>query len=114
MTLDELGAVQTLRMRPDATDGFAFVAPVGSYPDSASPSGALDMAGNVAEWTADVYHEEPPQRASTVNPRGPAAGSLRSLRGGSWRQPRFFQRTTARDGAPAETRSPEIGFRCAR
>jgi formylglycine-generating enzyme required for sulfatase activity len=49
-----------------------------------------------------------------VNPHGPAAGSLRSVRGGSWRQPRLYLRTTARDGAPAETRSPEIGFRCAR
>ena len=28
-------------------DGYTFTAPVGSYPDGASPYGVLDMAGNV-------------------------------------------------------------------
>jgi formylglycine-generating enzyme required for sulfatase activity len=113
-TTDELAPNQTTLIRPDASDGWAFLAPVGSYPDGASPVGALDMAGNAMEWTADVYHEEPPQRGSTVNPRGPRLGALRVTRGGSWRQPRMFQRTTARDGAAPETRSPELGFRCVR
>jgi formylglycine-generating enzyme required for sulfatase activity len=34
-------------------DGYAYTAPVGSYPDGASPYGVLDMAGNVAELVMD-------------------------------------------------------------
>jgi formylglycine-generating enzyme required for sulfatase activity len=101
-------------IRPDASDGAALLAPVGAHPDGASAEGVLDLAGNANEWTADWYRPEPPQTISTVNPRGPEAGGLRVLRGGSWRQPPFFARTTYRDPTPPDTRSAEIGFRCAR
>jgi formylglycine-generating enzyme required for sulfatase activity len=101
-------------VRPDERDGFALLAPVGSFPHGASLEGVLDLAGNAMEWTADYYGQDPPQKARSVNPRGPAVGALRSLRGGSWRLPPLFTRAAARDGAPPETRSPEIGFRCAR
>jgi formylglycine-generating enzyme required for sulfatase activity len=113
-TVGELGPQPEPVLRPDASDGFALLAPVGSFPEGASPEGVLDLAGNAMEWTADVFIEEPPQKASQVNPRGPLIGSTRTVRGGSWRQPRLYQRTTARDAAPPDTRSPEIGFRCAR
>lgn len=101
-------------LQGDPSDGFAFLAPVGAFPQGASPEGLHDTAGNVMEWTADVYAEEPPQSRARVNPRGPAEGPLRTVRGGSWRQPRMFQRTTARDGVAPDARTPEIGFRCAR
>ena len=55
-------------------DGYYGTAPVGSFPAGASPYGALDMVGNVWEWTADWYDTE---------------HKYRVLRGGSWyTQPR--------------------------
>ena len=110
----ELSNTPLHKLQPDASDGFALLAPVGSYPEGASPEGVLDLAGNAMEWVADAYLEEPPQKRSLVNPRGPLIGSLRSTRGGSWREPTLYQRAAARDAAPPDTRSPEIGFRCAR
>jgi formylglycine-generating enzyme required for sulfatase activity len=37
----------------EGCDGYEHTAPVGSFPDGASPYGALDMAGNTWEWVAD-------------------------------------------------------------
>jgi sulfatase modifying factor 1 len=108
----DLGAGHAL-LFPDETDGFPFLSPVGAFPSGASPDGLLDAAGNAAEWTADFYSEEPPQRRRLSQPRGPRSGALRVLRGGSFREPLLYQRTTARSAAPGDTRSPEIGFRCA-
>jgi formylglycine-generating enzyme required for sulfatase activity len=36
-------------------DGYIYSAPVDSFKEGISPSGALNMAGNVAEWTADQF-----------------------------------------------------------
>src|SRR5262249_7647092 len=36
-------------------DGFPHTAPVGSFPRDVSPTGALDMVGNVREICRDVY-----------------------------------------------------------
>ncbi len=99
-------------VQADASDGWALTAPVGSFPKGASPFGVLDLAGNVAEWTADYFAQESPQRSSRYNPRGPASGEARSVRGGSWRMPLFLARTTARLYADPNERSTEIGFRC--
>ena len=111
---DDAGGDFAALIRPDASDGATFAAPVGTHPDGASAEGVLDLAGNAMEWTADYYRPEPPQASSTVNPHGPDGGAMRVLRGGSWRQPPFFARTSYREAATPETRSSEIGFRCVR
>ena len=47
---------------------------VGSYPTGASPYGALDMTGNVAEWVSDWYSPDYYSNSPVSNPLGPASG----------------------------------------
>lgn len=59
-----------------------FTFPVGSFPNGASWCGALDMAGNLAEWCEDWYSETYYAVSPTVDPRGPATGTKKIWRGG--------------------------------
>ena len=72
--------------------------PVGSYPKGASPYGAYDMVGNVWEWVFDWYH---PRYYHTSrkwsNPRGPADGKHRVLRGACWLNQKHVTRCAHRD-----------------
>jgi formylglycine-generating enzyme required for sulfatase activity len=61
-------------------DGYENTSPVGSY--KANGWGFHDMHGNVWEWCADWYGDYPTGAAR--DPVGPAVGSYRVLRGGSW------------------------------
>ena len=58
--------------------------PVGQYPNGASPYGALDMAGNVWEWTRSVYTSYPYNSTDgRENVSDPAQKGF-TIRGGSW------------------------------
>jgi formylglycine-generating enzyme required for sulfatase activity len=57
---------------------------VGSYPQGASPYGALDMLGNVSEWVNDWYQADYYSSSASQNPTGPTSGVERVRRGGSW------------------------------
>ena len=97
-------------------DGYGDTAPVGTYPDGASPFGALDMAGNVEEWVADWWGRYP--STSQEDPQGPSepsSGEFYVLRGGSWALGERFITTTSRENNdPASVNQFFVGFRCAR
>jgi formylglycine-generating enzyme required for sulfatase activity len=103
----------------DASDGFADLAPVGSFPDGKSPLGLLDMAGNAGEWVADLadadptdLFPEPYTPTPQINPMA-TSGGRRIIRGGSYLQGADSQRATARVVTYPTRRLPGVGFRCA-
>jgi formylglycine-generating enzyme required for sulfatase activity len=77
-------------------DGWAQTSPVGAFPSSQSPCGAMDLIGNVWEWCEDEY----------------SAGT-KALRGGSWSLALRRARASRRDWGDPGARLEDGGFRCA-
>ncbi|XYH94084.1 bifunctional serine/threonine-protein kinase/formylglycine-generating enzyme family protein [Sorangium sp. So ce1128] len=87
---------------------------VGSAKAGASPSGALDMAGNVWEWVADGWDPGVYAKGAQTDPVVPATGSKGVLRGGSWDFSASTARSTFRLAYDREAGDVSTGFRCAR
>jgi formylglycine-generating enzyme required for sulfatase activity len=80
---------------------------VGKY--TANPWGFFDMQGNVWEWVSDWKANYP--GGTQTNPEGPASGSDRVKRGGSWDGVGTHLRSAERSSGPPGTRFNGIGFR---
>ena len=82
---------------------------VGSY--QSSPWGFFDMHGNVWEWCAD-WHDDYPS-GSLIDPIGPSKGTIKVLRGGSWKSGETTLRSAKRSEEAPSNRSYSFGFRVA-
>ncbi|HEU4583447.1 MAG TPA: SUMF1/EgtB/PvdO family nonheme iron enzyme [Polyangiaceae bacterium] len=88
---------------------FEATCPVGSFPNGASPFGALDMAGNVAEWT------------STPETETEGEGAFRTRGGGYPLEPidlasknTLMIRADQWESFSGDDASPKLGVRCAK
>lgn len=95
-------------VRPDASDGYLGLAPVGVL-HGRSPYGVADMAGNVWEWTSSRLR--PRDLGATARPTDRDLRLV--LRGGSYLHPAVSLRVTARSWLDETSSANDIGVRCA-
>jgi formylglycine-generating enzyme required for sulfatase activity len=78
---------------------------------SANPWGLYDMHGNVVEWVTDWFDKDYYAVSPAEDPTGPATGTQRVLRGGSWFHHPDGCRCTDRTRANPGIHSQYFGFR---
>jgi formylglycine-generating enzyme required for sulfatase activity len=71
--------------------------------------GVYDMHGNVFEWCQNWHGDY--ASSPEVDPQGPAGGSYRVLRGGSWGTDPRLCRSAVRVGSTPDGGNSEVGFR---
>lgn len=103
-----------VRDRPERLLLYPPIISVDKYDNAVSPYGVFQLAGNVAEWTADWYDPHYYKTAPDRNPKGPEKGTQRAFRGGGWIDSTPSVRPAQRNGTDPNTKMNWLGFRCAR
>ena len=71
-----------------------------------------NMAGNVSEWIDSSYEPEAYEFSSTINPNvNDEENDLKVVRGGSWKDVKYFLQVSSRDYENADQARSYIGFR---
>jgi formylglycine-generating enzyme required for sulfatase activity len=102
---------------PYESGGYPYTSPVGYYDGGQTPTGIdmangyglYDVVGNVFEWCNDWYGSY--SSSPETNPTGPASGSNRILRGGSWAGTWLGCRVARRTNYGPDIRDYNLGFR---
>lgn len=96
-----------------AEDGFIGTAPVDRF--APNGYGLYNVAGNVWEWCADWFHNNHDD-TMCINPVGPASGTGKVMRGGSYLCHDSYcnrYRVAARTANTPDSSTGNMGFRCA-
>ena len=104
---------------PFETGPAPWMTPVGYYDGNQTPAGVdmangyglYDMAGNLWEWCGDWYSANYYSSSPSSNPTGPASGTSRVPRGGSWNNGPSALPSAMRAHNSPTTRMTIIGFR---
>jgi formylglycine-generating enzyme required for sulfatase activity len=91
----------------ESRDGYEMLAPARAFFDGRTKEGVVQLSGNAAEWTSTPYVAHGQTGSGT-------ASSTFVVKGGSFMAAPVYLRGAARRALSGGTRSPDVGFRCAR
>ena len=99
--------------RNTADDGYVGTSPVRAF--GPNGFGIYDPSGNVWQWQADWFSPTHHRTGTRHDPRGPATGTAKAIRGGSYLCHASYcnrYRVAARSSNTPDSSTGNLGFRC--